>query len=451
MAIEFYKQFGDLGYLANYSDHHFSKDGIRYKTVEHYYQSEKYDDPEVKMRIIEASTPKEASNIGRDRNNIRKPNFKNIKNDVMLQGILEKFWQNKDILYKLIETRDEEIVEATINEYYWGIGKDRTGENNIGKILMKAREVLKNRLLKKIITNCGDEVYVLGHKNPDCDSIFSSVLLCNILRSFGINAHFSILDKDYEFSESDAKIINDFLIETPEVISDTTGKKFVLVDHNTLDGLDSKSVVGSFDHHIITNEVEDTLEMEYASTGLLLFDLFSNYYEFSDEEKLLVFLTVLTDTNYLNSTRFSEQDKSIYKKLNLDLDELQFQKSYFATTDFSKDMSSIIKNNLKKYYYDGREINRVLISSYSDDKKNHMEDVVNYLKTLSGEWLLIWSDYEAKNTTVYFDDSEIIFPFFTTSTYEVFKFLDENVGWKNDSFSKNLYFESYEPKGQKVI
>jgi predicted NAD-dependent protein-ADP-ribosyltransferase YbiA (DUF1768 family) len=33
--IEFYKEFGDLGYLANYSNHGFSIDGVYYKTVEH--------------------------------------------------------------------------------------------------------------------------------------------------------------------------------------------------------------------------------------------------------------------------------------------------------------------------------------------------------------------------------------------------------------------------------
>ena len=36
MAIEFYKEFGDLGYLANYSNHGFYKNGIYYKTVEHF-------------------------------------------------------------------------------------------------------------------------------------------------------------------------------------------------------------------------------------------------------------------------------------------------------------------------------------------------------------------------------------------------------------------------------
>ena len=83
MTIEFYKEFGELGYLANYSNYGFVKDGIYYKTVEHYYQSEKFDNKELKTKIINAKTPKEASIIGRDRSNKRKDNFKQIKKQAL--------------------------------------------------------------------------------------------------------------------------------------------------------------------------------------------------------------------------------------------------------------------------------------------------------------------------------------------------------------------------------
>ena len=72
MAIKFYKEFGELGYLATYSNHGFYKNDVFYKTSEHYYQSKKFDDPIVVQKIIDAPTPKEASNIGRDRNNRQK-------------------------------------------------------------------------------------------------------------------------------------------------------------------------------------------------------------------------------------------------------------------------------------------------------------------------------------------------------------------------------------------
>ena len=159
--IEFYKEFGELGYLANYSNHGFTKNDVFYKTVEHYYQSEKFSDPEIKNKIINADTPKEASNIGRDRSNKRIPNFKDIKEQVMFDGVLEKFRQNRDIAYKLIETRNKKIAEATIDEYYWGIGKDKSGKNVIGDILVRVRKRIKEEILDNIISKCKNkEIYV---------------------------------------------------------------------------------------------------------------------------------------------------------------------------------------------------------------------------------------------------------------------------------------------------
>ena len=94
---------------------------------------------------------------------------------------------------------------------------------------------------------------------------------------------------------------------------------FVLVDHNNLEGLSSENVLGAIDHHIITGEVYDTLEIEYASTCLLIYDLFKDEYEFSDEEKELIALSVLADTDYLCSSRFTEEDKKLFNELNFKL------------------------------------------------------------------------------------------------------------------------------------
>ncbi|MBQ4030321.1 MAG: DUF1768 domain-containing protein, partial [Bacilli bacterium] len=232
--IEFYKEFGDLGYLANYSNHGFTIDNVYYKTVEHYYQAMKFDNEEIRNRIINALTPKEASNIGRDRNNKRIDNFKNIKNYVMFNGILEKFRQNRDIAYKLIETRNNDIAEATIDEYYWGIGKDRSGQNNIGKILVKVRDRIKREILDSIINKAKKEkeVYVIGHYNPDIDSIFSSYLLTNVLNSLGIKASFAFLD-NYVVNENDERIVNDYLGIKPVIVD--KNNKFIIVDHNNLE------------------------------------------------------------------------------------------------------------------------------------------------------------------------------------------------------------------------
>ena len=426
MAIEFYKEFGELGYLASYSNHGFFKNGIYYKTVEHYYQSEKFDNKKLKEKIINCSTPKEASIIGRDRNNIRRKDFDKLK--TMYDAVYEKFNQNRDILYKLIETRNEVIIEKTTKENYWGIGPNNDGENHYGLILMEVRDRLKKELLHTIINNCGEEVYVLGHNNPDCDSLFSSILLRNILSKFNIRTHFCILDKDYDYNLNDIKLINDYLKEKPEILSNTTNKKFLLVDHNTLDGFDKDSVIGCIDHHIISNQVYNTLEIEYASTGLFIYDLFKDIYNFSKEEKLLIGFTVLADTEYLCSARYKKEDKILFDSLKLNINVKELQSKYFVTTNLKNSINENINSNLKRYNRNDKIINRVLITSYTDDKKNYLDKYIEYINNLDGDYLLIWADYENLDTTIYYNNTIYTLDYLTTSTYIVFKYLEENKG-----------------------
>lgn len=424
--IEFYKEFGELGYLANYSNHGFTKNGIFYKTVEHYYQSEKFDDPEIKKRIINAPTPKEASNIGRDRSNIRKENFKEIKNQVMFDGILEKFRQNRDIAYKLIETRNKKIAEATIDEYYWGIGKDKSGKNVIGDILVKVRERMKREILDNIIKNCkGKEVFVLGHKNPDADSIISSYILSRILKRLGANAHFAVLSEQYEYCKSDIKLVNNFIKEEPVIVDDINNKLFVLVDHNNLEGLSTNNVIGAIDHHIMTGEVYDTLEIEYASTGLLIYDLFKNMYEFTAEEKELIGLSVLADTDYLCSSRFTEEDKKLFLELDFKLDVEKLQKEYFLVNDMSLSIMDNLMINYKEYIKDIGRIRRSLIYTYTEEYENNFNKYVEYLNNSDDNWLLIWCDFEGKNTYAWFMGETYELGYLVTSTNLVFKYLED--------------------------
>lgn len=143
MTIYFYKEHGPLGYLASYSNHGFYIDGIFYKTVEHYYQSQKFLDLEIRTKIINASTPKEASNMGRDKTLPLRQDWEKLKNAFMYVGVYEKFKQNKDIQKLLLETNDSDIVEETTKENYWGCGPLKDGKNIFGQILCKVRNELK--------------------------------------------------------------------------------------------------------------------------------------------------------------------------------------------------------------------------------------------------------------------------------------------------------------------
>lgn len=148
--IRFYKEFGEYGYLATYSNYGFFKDGVFWKTSEHYYQAQKFMDSDTKIRIQNAETPKIASTIGRDRKLNLRSDWEEVKQDVMFDAVYYKFKQNKDILQKLLDTGNARIVEATVKENYWGCGPNNDGKIIMEKFLLKLeKNFVQNRKKEK--------------------------------------------------------------------------------------------------------------------------------------------------------------------------------------------------------------------------------------------------------------------------------------------------------------
>jgi len=346
----------------------------------------------------------------------------------MYEGILEKFRQNRDIAYKLIETRNSLIAEATIDEYYWGIGKDKSGQNNIGKILVNVRSQIKKEILENIINKAREckKVFIIGHQRPDADSIFSSYLLSNILNKMGINASYAILENE-NYSRSDIKLIKNYLQNSPLILKKEDIKdddRFILVDHNNLEHLSKEQVIGAIDHHVITKEVYDTIEIEYASTGLLIYDLFKNIYEFSEYEKLLIALTCLADTEYLASTRYKEEDKKLFAELGLKLDIEDIKRKYFVLNDFNLDIESNIMTNYKEYVIEGNLLKRYMIYSYKKEYDLYFSKYLEYIKKYKDEHsILLWCDFETPKTYYYYKSNLKELDYILTSVNIIYKMI----------------------------
>lgn len=61
----------------------------------------------------------------------------------MLSGVLCKFAMRQRPREILLATADEEIVEASPSDSYWGCGADGSGKNRLGQLLMLVRERLR--------------------------------------------------------------------------------------------------------------------------------------------------------------------------------------------------------------------------------------------------------------------------------------------------------------------
>jgi len=140
MAILFYSSSSEYFEFSNFYQREIFIQGKKWKTVEHYFQAMKSEDIDVRELICKSSIPSQAKSMGR-KINIRE-DWEEIKDNVMFKALLCKFTQHDDLMKKLINTGEEQLIEDSENDYYWGWGKNHTGKNKLGKLLEKVRDIL---------------------------------------------------------------------------------------------------------------------------------------------------------------------------------------------------------------------------------------------------------------------------------------------------------------------
>ena len=117
-------------------------------TVENFYQAMKTTDIETRVYISKL-TPHESKRYGRKV--ILRPDWDEIKLEVMEFGLRRKFFPGTEALQKLIDTKGEIVEWNNWGDTYWGaiatLNKGtivpiepRKGLNNLGLILMKIRD-----------------------------------------------------------------------------------------------------------------------------------------------------------------------------------------------------------------------------------------------------------------------------------------------------------------------
>jgi len=148
MTIYFYSpRQQPYGCFSNFSQHPFELDGLRWPTSEHYFQAQKFEGTPYAEQIRQAPTPKQAANLGRSRFHPLRPDWNDVKDDVMRRAVLAKFRAHYPILAVLLSTEDEQIIEKSAKDYYWGCGREGTGQNRLGQILMEVRETVREEVM----------------------------------------------------------------------------------------------------------------------------------------------------------------------------------------------------------------------------------------------------------------------------------------------------------------
>jgi len=139
MAIKFYTP--RFYVFNNFSAHAIEVEGRLFPTSEHAYQAAKCTDPQGQEAIRNARSPHQAKVLANETYKAaRDPDWGSKKVAVLEEILRAKLAQHPEAQEALRESGDEDIIEDSPTDYFWGEGADGSGQNMLGKLWMKLRD-----------------------------------------------------------------------------------------------------------------------------------------------------------------------------------------------------------------------------------------------------------------------------------------------------------------------
>lgn len=263
---------------------------------------------------------------------------------------------------------------------------------------------------------------ILGHDNPDIDSIISGYLLEKLMLSKGFNAKFIIPDKKIDLEN--ITICNTFglnITSYQKELPETKGYKYLLVDHHIrkVNG----PIVAVIDHHPdkiglkipwYQNEIS-------SSTSCIICREHEEYFNKQDIE--LAILAAMVDTASFNSTKTKKEDitwaKEMCQKYNIDYERLY--KAGLCLTNIDN-LEEAKLNGLKKYNFNGQLVESSYIqiediTKISSEIAYIIDSLMKYVKENDLKlFVFIVHDMSRFKTTVY----DITSKYYNVRSYEFY-------------------------------
>lgn len=120
-----------------------------------------FNDEDTRRQILESTNPSDIKKLGRKVKNFDDEVWNKHSHSIVLKGNIHKFYQNENLLEYLISTGKKILVEASPYDKIWGIGMNQAeafectphewrGKNKLGFILMEVRDILQERINRRI-------------------------------------------------------------------------------------------------------------------------------------------------------------------------------------------------------------------------------------------------------------------------------------------------------------
>ncbi len=164
---------------------------------------------------------------------------------------------------------------------------------------------------------------IFGHKNPDTDTVMSSLILTDILKQEGDDVKSCTLG---QLNAETKYIINFLKVNQPEIINKVeNNQEVILVDHNELaqsvQNIESANIQMIIDHHRIGGfKTKLPIYMRCEPVGCTATILYKMYQEknlvISKNIAYMIISAIISDTLLLKSPTTTDEDILVIKQLS---------------------------------------------------------------------------------------------------------------------------------------
>jgi len=167
-------------------------------------------------------------------------------------------------------------------------------------------------------------VCVVGHSNPDTDSVTSAIAFANFLKATGTDAKAYMQISAEDLNPESKVVLEKFGLAAPEEITDAAGKDVALVDFSDVAqapaNIGDANIVAIVDHHKIGDIVTNSPIFFYAQpvgcTGTVLLEMYkSNNIDLPKDIAGGMLCAILSDTVNFKSPTCTDADKAAVAEL----------------------------------------------------------------------------------------------------------------------------------------
>ena len=210
-------------------------------------------------------------------------------------------------------------------------------------------------------------ISVVGHKNPDSDSICSALVAAELLKARGLEAK---AVRQGEINRETQHILEIAGVEQPELSTSVAGQQVWLVDYSDVaqapDDIKEAEILGIVDHHrlgdIMTVNPLEAWIWPVGCTSTILFNLFKmEQAPITPALAKLMMSAILSDTVGFASPTCTDKDKAAVEELKLiaevaDLDAFIKALLIAKTNIEGLSAAELVEKDLKAYPFNGRDV-----------------------------------------------------------------------------------------------